>query len=61
MSTFIPHMEAEVELAVTLAAYDMAAWVEGYWLAIEGIIIEAEPGLLKAEGGLMIPNMPFSQ
>jgi hypothetical protein len=46
MSTFIPHMEAEVELAVTLDAYDMAAWVEGYWLAIEGIIIEAEPGLL---------------
>lgn len=61
MSMFIPHIAALDWLAVTLFVYDMAAAVEGYMLAMEGIIIEAEPGCIQALGGLMIPNMPFSQ
>ena len=46
MSMFIPHIAALGWLAVTLFIYDMAAAVEGYMLAREGIIIEAEPGCI---------------
>jgi hypothetical protein len=61
MLMFIPQLAAVDELAVALDVYDMAAWVEGYLPAREGIIIPTEPGSMYALGGLMIPNMPFWQ
>lgn len=42
MSMLIPQLAAVDELAVTLDVYDIAAWVEGYWPAREGIIIPTE-------------------
>lgn len=61
MSRFMPQFAAAVLLEVALEAYDQPAWVEGFWLAREGIMFDAEPGCWKALGGLMIPNMPFWQ
>jgi hypothetical protein len=61
ISMLLPQAAAAGQPEVTLEVYATAAPVEGYWLARAGIIIDAELGCPKALGGLMIPNMPFSQ
>jgi hypothetical protein len=61
ISMLPPQAAAAAWPDVTFWAYVMPAAVEGFMLAREGIIIDAEVFMPAALGGLMIPNMPFWQ
>jgi hypothetical protein len=61
MSMPFPQDWAAGLLEVALVIYDTAAEVELYCWARAGIMLEALEGCPQALGGLMIPNIPFSQ